>query len=307
MSETRPRVSVCMNTYKRPPLLDVAVDHLLRQAVDFEFEIIVVDNDATGSGRAAVEAQMERAGRLGIGLRYEIEPIQNIAMARNRAVAAGTGELVAFVDDDERAEPGWLAALVSALEATNVDGVFGPVLPEYPDAFPRWIAEADFLPRMRFETGTPIPALQCRSGNALLVRDQLVCREGPFDQTYGLTGGEDSDLFGFMEEQGARFAWADDAIVHELQGMDRADWKFYVRRAYRSGWGRMNRARAERGFLRGVLPVLGLALPSLLRLSFESRRAVGNPRAMGVLIAMAFANMLGKLGCLFGMVYEPYK
>ena len=60
-------------------------------------------------------------------VRYVHEPAAGVANARNAAMAAASGELIAFLDDDEEAAPGWLAALIDAQRRFDADVVFGPV------------------------------------------------------------------------------------------------------------------------------------------------------------------------------------
>lgn len=58
--------------------------------------------------------------------------------ARNAAVAAATGEAVAFLDDDARAAPDWIERMLACFEETGACGVGGPALPDWeapPPAF----------------------------------------------------------------------------------------------------------------------------------------------------------------------------
>jgi glycosyltransferase involved in cell wall biosynthesis len=302
-----PRVSICLNTFRRPELLERTLASLIDQVAPFEFEIIVVDNDAAESGRCVFERSRILAEAAGVPLVYDVEPVQSIALARNRAVRHARGVVVAFIDDDEQAEPSWLAELHRVLEEQKVDGVFGPVLADFPETFPRWLAEANLLSRPRYADGTWIAGSLGRSGNAAIRREVLLSREGPFDPAYGLTGGEDSDLLRYMEDRGATFAWADRAIVHEHQSNDRAKPGWYLRRAYRAGWMRMHRARAERGVLRGVFPVLLFIVPSLILLAARSTRVIRIPIAMLLLLGMACATQFGKIGCLVGVRLDIYR
>src|SRR5882762_9839629 len=48
-------------------------------------------------------------------------------------MAQARGDIVAFIDDDGLAVPGWLAQLVEALQQDGVGGAGGRVSPEYPD------------------------------------------------------------------------------------------------------------------------------------------------------------------------------
>ena len=81
-----------------------AIESVLRQAAPFDFELIVV------SAAALPMASGDR-------LRNVVETNRNPATRRNRAVSEAKGEVLAFIDDDARAEPGWLANAVAYLDA----------------------------------------------------------------------------------------------------------------------------------------------------------------------------------------------
>jgi glycosyltransferase involved in cell wall biosynthesis len=81
-----------------------AIESVLRQAAPFDFELIVVS-----AAPLAVPAEPR--------LRNVVETNRNPATRRNRAVSEARGEVLAFIDDDARAEPGWLANAVAYLDA----------------------------------------------------------------------------------------------------------------------------------------------------------------------------------------------
>jgi GT2 family glycosyltransferase len=97
------RVSAIVPTLGRSSLLVPCLEALRREGA----EIVVVDQ-----GETSVEIP---AGLAGHGLR----PGRNLGFAAgtNAGIDAATGEWIATVNDDAVVEPGWLDALVAALEA----------------------------------------------------------------------------------------------------------------------------------------------------------------------------------------------
>jgi GT2 family glycosyltransferase len=66
--------------------------------------------------------------------------------ARNSGVAASSGSIVAFMDDDAVASPEWLALLAEQYSQEAVAGVGGSIVPMWPKIRPRWFpAEFDWL------------------------------------------------------------------------------------------------------------------------------------------------------------------
>jgi glucosyl-dolichyl phosphate glucuronosyltransferase len=58
--------------------------------------------------------------------------------ARNTGVALATGDIMAFLDDDAVAQPGWLAALTTHYANPDVMGVGGRTTPGWATNRPRW-------------------------------------------------------------------------------------------------------------------------------------------------------------------------
>ena len=73
----------------------------------FSYSLIVFDNDACRSPEPVVK---EFLG-MGPELVYEVEPVQNLSLARNRCLTHATGDYVAIIDDDEYADSRWLLSL----------------------------------------------------------------------------------------------------------------------------------------------------------------------------------------------------
>ncbi|MFL1463821.1 glycosyltransferase family 2 protein [Roseococcus sp. DSY-14] len=300
-----PRTTVVICTFNRPGPLARAIATARAQALPAgeEAEVLVVDNSPDANARAAVEAMMPAPG---LPLRFLAVPEPNISLARNAGVAASTGERVAFLDDDERCEPGWLAALVATQAATGADLVFGAVLPEFPGGPPAWDPTGRSYERLlSWPTGTALTLRHDESvsgrwigtGNSLLLRATCLDGPAPFDPFLGRCGGEDFDLFLRLFAQGRRFVWCAEAVVHELVPPERATLAYMRGRNFRTGqiYGTvlLRRSGAPR---RDALLLQARAAAQLgvvgLRWALAALRGGGRPAA---LLSVKFTEVAGKL------------
>ena len=126
MNNETKHIGVCICTYKRPELLQRLLRELAGQDTGglFTFSISIVDNDKLRSAETTV---LNFAATSDVPVTYDVEPVQNICMARNRGIANATGDLIAFIDDDEFPEKQWLLNLYQAIHRDGVAGVLGPV------------------------------------------------------------------------------------------------------------------------------------------------------------------------------------
>jgi glycosyltransferase involved in cell wall biosynthesis len=105
------RVSVVMVTRDRRDLVARALDALAAQT-RLADEVLVIDN-GSGDGTEALLAERLAAQRPP-GLKLLPAPASlSVAEARNAAVAASSGDVIAFTDDDCRPRPQWLETLLA--------------------------------------------------------------------------------------------------------------------------------------------------------------------------------------------------
>ena len=224
-------VDIAVCTYRR-----VELDRTLRSlaALDIpagiRIRIIVADNDVTPSARARVDAMRTAVP---FDITYAHCPASNISIARNTCLDHATGDFLAFIDDDETASPGWLAALLTTAEATGADAVLGPARAIYMESAPAWMKRGDFhstLPvrvRGRIETG-----YTC---NVLLRRRATSLTNGRFNLALGRTGGEDTEFFTHMTRGGGTIAFAPEAWVDDPVPENRASLSWLAKRRFRFG------------------------------------------------------------------------
>lgn len=299
-------ISICICTFRRPALLDRLLPMLAAQGQGRTCEILVADNDPAHSAEPVLR---KHAHTLGVPLRWAHVPQPNIAMARNAVVGMATGTLLAFIDDDEIPSAQWLQALIDTHAATRADVVFAPVVATYRPETPGWMIEGKYFERQRFKTGDTVPVNEARTGNVLLARELLSALPGPFDLSFGNTGGEDTRLFRTLAGGGARFIWCDEAEVFEEVPADRATLKWLMQRSYRVGQTYLRsewQAAQGAGGALGVVALLVRALVQLLVAGALGLLLLPFSRARAVRWARKAMAQLGKLSVLVGHRFNEY-
>ncbi len=231
------RVSLIIPTQRRPEGIALAARSAFRQTgVDFrDMELVIVDNDQVPTAKALAE---QLAAEAPFPVSYVHEPVAGVAYARNAGVTAAKGELIAFLDDDEEAPTGWLAALIAAQATYSADAVFGPVRARAPAKVRehRAYLERFFSREGPAEAGVIDGYYGC--GDSLIRRAALPDPNRPFETGLrNFIGGEDDLLFGAMKRRGAVFAWAPEAWVWEDPVPERLTLGYTIRRAFAYGQG----------------------------------------------------------------------
>jgi succinoglycan biosynthesis protein ExoM len=223
------KIDVCIATFKRPAMLATLLSSLLQQDLHgIGMRLIVIDNDSGESARATVEEFRRTSG---FEIIYDMEPQQNIALARNRALSHVTSDYFAFVDDDESVSPTWLRSLLHCMEIEQADFVFGPVWSALPEHAPNW-ATACFKKNPR-KTGTSLEF--GGAGNVLGKRSAVEQPKARFNPAFGLTGGEDTDLFYRLFLSGRRLVWCNEGWATEPVPDVRLTLQWIRRRGFRDG------------------------------------------------------------------------
>jgi O-antigen/teichoic acid export membrane protein/GT2 family glycosyltransferase len=211
-----PRLSLVVCTIGRPELLARFLDALEAGTVDRGLELIVVDQSADQACRAMLEARAPaipwRCLRSEIGL----------SKGRNVGLAAATGDVVAFPDDDCWYAPDTLERVLAQFDADpEVDGVsIRAVTRDGRPACLRW------LRRPTRVTATNYFRTSISFGIFCDRREVLRC--GGFDETLGLGSsswygaGEESDLLLRLISRGQTIVYDPAIPVHHENPYDAA-------------------------------------------------------------------------------------
>ncbi len=187
-------------------------------------EIIVADA-ASSDRTAAIVKQYP--------VRYVREAPTGVCRARNRAIHASRGELVAFTDTDCAVSTRWLKELAAAFVDENVGAVAGAIVP-FP---PKTNAERYAARRSSHSQLRPLshPLRPFAMSPNLSFRRHVFDRIGLFDTRFPGGGWEDADLcWRFSRETDLKLRYAPRAVV--LHHYRETAAKFLVQH-YRYGFG----------------------------------------------------------------------
>jgi glycosyltransferase involved in cell wall biosynthesis len=200
------------------------LEALAAQECPYEWELVVVDNGSTDETAEIVERWRGRIPALRVVPALERA---GLAYARNVGAAAAAGEVLAFCDADDVADPGWLAGLIAG--ARQADLVGGRLeLELLNDPMTRhWRAMSED------DLGRPsaLGYLHYAIGANFAVRRSVYEEVGGADEAF-VACGDDVDLSWRIQRHGGSLVFRSDAVMHYRL---RPDLRGFVRQRYLYG------------------------------------------------------------------------
>jgi glycosyltransferase involved in cell wall biosynthesis len=241
-------VVICAHTLDRWGDLTEAVASVRDQIPAAHEIIVVIDNN---------EALRKRAVRELAGaavLANAMHP--GLSGARMTGADHASGTVIAFLDDDAVAAPGWLEALMEAYRDPAVLGAGGPVEPNWRTPRPSW-----FPDEFHWVVGCAYGGMDVRNGRVrnpiganMSVRADVLRRVGGFSahlgrRKLGFSVSGRARIVGKAESceetefciraavlhPGGFFAYREKARVHHAVPAQRATWRYFVHRCLVEG------------------------------------------------------------------------
>ena len=245
------RLSLIIATYNRAEQLMVTLDSVARQSAAAEmWECVVVDNNSKDDTAERVAAFA--AAHPTLNIRYVFEGVQGLSAARNAGIRASVGEIVAFIDDDERIVPEFIEVYIHLFDTqANASSAGGKIIAEYPSGRPAWMSrysEEPIANPMDFgEKVSLFPSHRIPGGGNMAIRRKVLDEVGYFNPKLGRTGnrligGEESDLFERLRQQGMLCYYAPRAVMYHIIGPEKLTKDYFCRLAYNTGISQRSRA-----------------------------------------------------------------
>lgn len=238
-----PDISIIICTYNRADLLTLAMDSIakLSNPQALSVEVVIVDNSDDNNARATVDAARE-------WMPYPISMIvahpANISVARNAGVKAALSNVIAFMDDDQTLDAGWLNAVWDGLAKYPHAVLFGAVSPlaEKPELVDASVEQL-FSRQMPFVAGHDLVpmgpnktrGISLATNNSVFRRGSTFYEDQPFNPAFGNGGGEDFDLFCRLQRKGCRFGWLPEAKAIEFVPAKRCNSTYLEQRFFAGG------------------------------------------------------------------------
>lgn len=257
-------IVICAYTEDRWPLLEAAVTSATAQDPAPTGVIVVVDHNPRLRARLSdrFEGVLVQDNAFGRGL----------SGARNTGLALADSEVVAFLDDDARAEPGWLAAHARHYEDPAVVGVGGAVRPDWQEGPPAWFPEefAWVVGCTHSGIRPEVHGIRNPVGANMSFRRRNVAAVGGFREGLGRIGAvplgcEETELAIRVTaaDPQARIVYEPAAVVLHHVPAQRTSWNYFSRRCWAEGLskaqvsllaGARDGLSEERGYVSKTLP-----------------------------------------------------
>lgn len=164
-------------TEKRWSLLVQAIKSVQAQTLPAREIVLVIDHNP---------ALFERSRTAFPGVKVLTNTqTQGLSGARNCGVDAACGNIIAFLDDDAKAAPDWLAQLTEPYKDAQVMGVGGWIEPAWESKAPRWFPEEFLWTVGCTYRGIPTTATPVRN----LIGCNMSFRRETFDNSAGFRSG----------------------------------------------------------------------------------------------------------------------
>ena len=253
------RLSLVIATYNRAEQLMVTLGSVAMQNAEAEsWECIVVDNNSSDNTRERVEAFKSKHNSLNI--RYIFEQNQGLSYARNAGIVASRGDIVAFIDDDERIVADFVSAYIDLFDQhPDAMAAGGEIIAEYPTGRPRWMSrytERPIANPMSFGDRVKLfPSSRIPGGGNMAMRRRVFDSIGMFNTSLGRTGkrllgGEESDLFERIVKHEYRVYYAPRAVMYHIIPKEKLSRDYFVRLATNTGISQRTRAELNHTMLK---------------------------------------------------------
>lgn len=276
-----PIISIIICTYNRFQYLERSLKSLQNQTFEKNnFEILIIN---AGSTDKTFDIINKFSAFLPI--RFFSAPHSGLSEARNIGIKNAFGDILAFLDDDAIADPGWLVQIQQSFQQNEhkVCACGGKSLLLWETTPPRWLNNSMLMFLGQLDYGNLDFFMDMPNQNPVGLN--MAFAKGTFNQigyfnTYlGRTGGnllsnEETDFFQKMRRKNFKIYYNPKMLVYHHVTNERTTKQFFYKRYYWQGRSeavmRSNEKFSITGFLSGIFRIIVIPI-SLFKVYFFTK------------------------------------
>ncbi len=245
-------LSLIISTYNNATSLVRTLESVAKQDADKSvWECVVVNNNSTDDTAERVASFVKEHSDLNI--RLVDEPQQGLSYARNRGIVESKGQFLAFIDDDETIDEGFISAYLDLFHNHGAFVGSGALKVCYESSRPKWMSHyTEKMIANPLELGNEIITITSSvtpTGGNMAFNREVFNIYGNFDTNLGrrgneLFGGEENDLFARIRDLGERIYYTPYAVAYHHISDRKLTGEYFDKLAY--GVGVSKRLRAEK-------------------------------------------------------------
>ncbi|MGR3662169.1 MAG: glycosyltransferase [Paracoccaceae bacterium] len=306
------KIAIGCITRARPKMFAQLLDSLAEMDLPDSAEVIFCfaeNNDTLTMGSIVADF---RAKVPGSKVYLELEERLGIPLARNNVLTQALAkdcDYLAFMDDDEVVDKGWLVALFATLVERELDLVGGPVRTVYTkEKLPllqRQIFKGLVVRARRVEWNAGLHRKNGTDRRVTIVTNNWLVRLGflktnniRFDDELGLSGGSDVAIYREIQAAGGKTGWAPEAIVIEEMPESRISLKYQYTRGRDQQLATYNIKKEQSGKRRVISSIVFIVMKSLL----GGMRIIVSPLFGGTPLVLGLRALGAAAGRLAGLL-----
>ena len=245
-------LSIIISTYNNAVSLIRTLNSVAKQDADKAiWECVVVNNNSTDNTAEMVAAFAKEHSDINIKLVDEAQ--QGLSYARNRGIAEAEGQFLAFIDDDETINEGFVSAYLDLFHNHGAFAGAGALKVRYDSARPKWMSYyTEKMIANPLNLGKEIITITSSvtpTGGNMAFNREIFRLYGGFDTNLGrkgneLSGGEENDMFQRLRDLGERVFYTPHAIAYHHIADRKLTPEYFDKLSY--GVGVSKRIRAEK-------------------------------------------------------------
>lgn len=245
-------LSIIISTYNNAASLVRTLDSVVKQDADKKlWECVVVNNNSTDDTAERVATFAKQHSE--VNIRLVDEPKQGLSHARNRGIVESKGQFLAFIDDDETINEGFVSAYIDLFRNHGAFVGSGALKVCYDSARPKWMSHyTEKMIANPLDLGNEIITITrtiTPTGGNMAFNREVFNLYGNFDTALGrkgdeLFGGEENDLFDRIRDLGERVFYTPHAVAYHHIADKKLTPEYFDKLAY--GVGVSKRLRAEK-------------------------------------------------------------